>query len=136
MRAMKDRAIVCNIATSTTIKVAGLKNLKWNNIKPQVDEIASRTARHHSLSEGLVNLGNAGPPELRDVGVVHQPDLAQINCYQPRLREEGVHTQALDEKVARLHLAKSAPSHQSCAPTIPGHRRPADRPFKSDHYRY
>ena len=62
MRAMKDRAIVCNIGHfDNEIQVAGLKNLKWTNIKPQVDEIEFADGhRIILLSEGrLVNLGCA-----------------------------------------------------------------------------
>src|SRR4026209_1682023 len=68
MRAMKDRAIVANIGHfDSEIQVAGLKNLKWNNIKPQVDEIEFPDGKRIILlSEGrLVNLGNAmGDPSL------------------------------------------------------------------------
>ncbi|MEX2036982.1 MAG: adenosylhomocysteinase, partial [Xanthobacteraceae bacterium] len=40
MRKMKDRAIVCNIGHfDSEIQVAALKNLKWHNVKPQVDEV-------------------------------------------------------------------------------------------------
>ena len=62
MRKMKDRAVVCNIGHfDSEIQVHALKNLKWNNIKPQVDEIAFPDGhRIILLSEGrLVNLGNA-----------------------------------------------------------------------------
>src|SRR5205814_721711 len=62
MRAMKDRAIVCNIGHfDNEIQIAGLRNLKWTNIKPQVDEIEFPDKhRIILLSEGrLVNLGNA-----------------------------------------------------------------------------
>src|SRR3954464_14741342 len=62
MRAMKDRAIVCNIGHfDNEIQVADLKNFKWTNIKPQVDEIEFPSGRRILLlSEGrLVNLGNA-----------------------------------------------------------------------------
>src|SRR5690606_24581761 len=62
MRAMKDRAIVCNIGHfDNEIQVSGLRNYKWNNIKPQVDEITFPDGhRIILLSEGrLVNLGNA-----------------------------------------------------------------------------
>ena len=73
MRAMKHRAIVCNIGHfDSEIQVAGLKNFKWHNVKPQVDEIEFPDGKRIILlSEGrLVNLGNAtGHPELRDVGV-------------------------------------------------------------------
>src|SRR5437773_11290298 len=62
MRAMKDRAIVCNIGHfDNEIQIASLRNLKWTNIKPQVDEIEFPDKhRIIMLSEGrLLNLGNA-----------------------------------------------------------------------------
>ena len=78
MRAMKHRAIVCNIGHfDSEIQVAALRNLKWDNVKPQVDEIEFPDGKRIILlSEGrLVNLGNAtGHPVLRDVGQLHQPD--------------------------------------------------------------
>ncbi len=79
MRAMKDRAIVCNIGHfDSEIQVAGLRNFKWHNVKPQVDEIEFPDGKRIILlSEGrLVNLGNAtGHPVFRDVGLVHQSEL-------------------------------------------------------------
>ena len=78
MRAMKHRAIVCNIGHfDSEIQVAALRNYKWHNVKPQVDEIEFPDGKRIILlSEGrLVNLGNAtGHPSLRDVGSLHQPD--------------------------------------------------------------
>src|SRR5262249_57690968 len=62
MRAMKDRAIVCNIGHfDSEIQVAGLKNFKWHNVKPQVDEIEFPDGKRIILlSEGrLVDLRNA-----------------------------------------------------------------------------
>ncbi len=94
MRAMKDRAIVCNIGHfDNEIQIAGLKNFKWNNIKPQVDEIEFPTGRRIILlSEGrLVNLGNAmGTPLLRDVGFVHEPDARPDRAlHEPRQVPQG-----------------------------------------------
>ena len=78
MRAMKDRAIVCNIGHfDSEIQVGALKNFKWHNVKPQVDEIEFPDGKRIILlSEGrLVNLGNAmGHPVLRDERLLHQPD--------------------------------------------------------------
>ena len=78
MRAMKDRAIVCNIGHfDNEIQVASLKNFKWNNIKPQVDEIEfpGRPPHHHAVGRPPGEPRQRdGSPELRDVGVVHQPD--------------------------------------------------------------
>ena len=77
MRAMKNRAIVCNIGHfDSEIQIEGLRNFRWENVKPQVDEVVFPDGKRLIvLSEGrLVNLGNAtGPSELRDVRVLHQP---------------------------------------------------------------
>src|ERR1700710_1862227 len=123
MRAMKDRAIVCNIGHfDSEIQVAALKNLKWHNIKPQVDEIAFPDGKRILLlSEGrLVNLGNAtGHPSFVMSSSFTNQTIAQIDLWlasqgKPTLSgiagyEPGrVYTlpKKLDEKVARLHLAK------------------------------
>merc|ERR1711939_206658 len=85
MRAMKDRAIVCNIGHfDNEIQVAGLKNLKWSNIKPQVDEITFADGhRIILLSEGrLVNLGNAtGHPSFVMSASFTNQTLAQIELW-------------------------------------------------------
>ena len=82
MRAMKDRAIVCNIGHfDNEIQVASLRNLKWTNIKPQVDEIEFPDKhRIILLSEGrLVNLGNAmGHPSFVMSASFTNQTLAQI----------------------------------------------------------
>ena len=82
MRAMKDRAIVCNIGHfDNEIQIASLKNMKWNNIKPQVDEIEFPDGhRIIMLSEGrLVNLGNAmGHPSFVMSASFTNQTLAQI----------------------------------------------------------
>ena len=114
MRAMKDRAIVCNIGHfDSEIQVAALRNYKWNNVKPQVDEIEFPDGKRIILlSEGrLVNLGNAtGHPSLRDVGLLHQPDAGADRAVapSPASTSKQVYTlpKHLDEKVAALHLAK------------------------------
>ena len=113
MRAMKDRAIVCNIGHfDNEIQVAGLKNLKWNNIKPQVDEITFPDGKRIILlSEGrLVNLGNAtGHPSFVMSASFTNQTLAQIELFtNPGKYEKKVYTlpKHLDEKVARLHLDK------------------------------
>ena len=113
MRAMKDRAIVCNIGHfDNEIQIAALRNLKWNNIKPQVDEITfPDNHRIILLSEGrLVNLGNAmGHPSFVMSASFTNQTLAQIELWtNPGKYERQVYTlsKELDEKVARLHLAK------------------------------
>jgi len=113
MRAMKDRAIVCNIGHfDSEIQVAGLRNLKWTNVKPQVDEIQFADGhRIILLSEGrLVNLGNAtGHPSFVMSASFTNQTLAQIELWtNPGQYGKQVYTlpKHLDEKVASLHLAK------------------------------
>ncbi|MGJ4857951.1 adenosylhomocysteinase [Labrys sp. La1] len=113
MRAMKDRAIVCNIGHfDSEIQVAGLRNLKWTNVKPQVDEIQFTDGhRIILLSEGrLVNLGNAtGHPSFVMSASFTNQTLAQIELWtNPSQYGKQVYTlpKHLDEKVASLHLAK------------------------------
>ena len=113
MRAMKDRAIVCNIGHfDSEIQVAATKNFKWHNIKPQVDEIEFPDGKRIILlSEGrLVNLGNAmGHPSFVMSASFTNQTLAQIELYtNPGKYEKKVYVlpKQLDEKVARLHLGK------------------------------
>jgi adenosylhomocysteinase len=144
MRAMKDRAIVCNIGHfDSEIQVATLKNFKWNNIKPQVDEIEFPDGKRMILlSEGrLVNLGNAmGHPSFVMSSSFTNQTLAQIELYKNQGKyEKKVYTlpKALDEKVARLHLDKigvkltKLTRKQSDYISVP-----EAGPFKPDHYRY
>ena len=97
MRKMKDRAIVCNIGHfDNEIQIAHLKNLKWTNIKPQVDEIEFPDGhRIILLSEGrLVNLGNAmGHPSFVMSASFTNQTLAQIELFanQRQVREEGLY---------------------------------------------
>jgi adenosylhomocysteinase len=113
MRAMKHRAIVCNIGHfDSEIQVGALKNLKWDNVKPQVDEIEFADGKRIILlSQGrLVNLGNAtGHPSFVMSASFTNQTLAQIALYtEPEKFEKKVYTlsKELDEKVARLHLGK------------------------------
>ena len=110
---MKERAIVCNIGHfDNEIQIAGLKNLKWHNIKPQVDEIEfPRRHRIILLSEGrLVNLGNAmGHPCFVMSASFTDQTLAQIELLpttRASTRKRFTCFRNLDEKVALLHLAK------------------------------
>jgi adenosylhomocysteinase len=144
MRAMKDRAIVCNIGHfDNEIQVAGLKNLKWINIKPQVDEIEFPDGKRIILlSEGrLVNLGNAmGHPSFVMSSSFTNQTLAQIELYtNPGKYEKKVYTlpKQLDEKVARLHLAKIGVKLTQLRPDQAEYIgvKP-EGPFKADHYRY
>ena len=97
MRKMKDRAIVCNIGHfDSEIQVAALKNLKWDNIKPQVDEIEFPDGKRIILlSEGrLVNLGNAmGHPSFVMSSSFTNQTLAQIELWtNPGKYEKKVYT--------------------------------------------
>jgi len=144
MRAMKDRAIVANIGHfDNEIEVAGLKNLKWNNIKPQVDEIEFADGhRIILLSEGrLVNLGNAmGHPSFVMSASFTNQTLAQIELWaNPDKYEKKVYTlpKHLDEKVARLHLEKIGVKLTTLSPEQAAYIGvQQEGPFKSDHYRY
>jgi adenosylhomocysteinase len=113
MREMKDRAIVCNIGHfDAEIQVAALRNFKWNNIKPQVDEIEFPDGKRLILlAEGrLVNLGCAtGHPSFVMSASFTNQVLAQIELWKYAEKYEKkvyVLPKFLDEKVARLHLAK------------------------------
>jgi adenosylhomocysteinase len=144
MRAMKDRAIVCNIGHfDNEIQVASLKNLKWNNIKPQVDEITFPSGRRMILlSEGrLVNLGNAmGHPSFVMSSSFTNQTLAQIELWtNPGKYKKEVYTlpKKLDEKVARLHLEKIGVKLTTLRDDQSEYIGvPKEGPFKSDHYRY
>ncbi|KQP42472.1 adenosylhomocysteinase [Methylobacterium sp. Leaf104] len=144
MRAMKDRAIVCNIGHfDNEIQVAGLKNLQWSNIKPQVDEITFPDGhRIILLSEGrLVNLGNAtGHPSFVMSASFTNQTLAQIELWtNPGKYEKQVYTlpKALDEKVALLHLEKIGVKLSKLRPDQAAYIGVSENgPFKPDHYRY
>jgi adenosylhomocysteinase len=144
MRQMKDRAIVCNIGHfDNEIQVAGLKNFKWNNIKPQVDEIEFPAGnRIILLSEGrLVNLGNAmGHPSFVMSSSFSNQTLAQIDLWaNPGKYENKVYTlpKLLDEKVAALHLDKLGVKLTKLRPEQADYIGvPVEGPFKADHYRY
>ena len=146
MRKMKDRAIVCNIGHfDNEIQIASLKNLKWTNIKPQVDEIAFPDGhRIIMLSEGrLVNLGNAmGHPSFVMSASFTNQTLAQIELYANNKdgkfkKEVYVLPKSLDEKVARLHLAKIGVKLTELRKDQADYIGVSQQgPFKSDHYRY
>jgi adenosylhomocysteinase len=144
MRAMHDRAIVCNIGHfDSEIQVGALRNMKWNNIKPQVDEVEFPDGKKILLlSEGrLVNLGNAtGHPSFVMSASFTNQTLAQIELWTKQGQyEKKVYTlpKHLDEKVAALHLEKigvkltKLTDQQSAYLGVP-----QAGPFKADHYRY
>jgi adenosylhomocysteinase len=144
MRKMKDRAIVCNVGHfDSEIQVAALRNLKWENVKPQVDEIAfPDSKRIILLSEGrLVNLGNAmGHPSFVMSASFTNQTLAQIELWtNPQAYEKKVYTlpKQLDEKVARLHLNKVGAKLTKLTPQQADYIGvPAEGPYKPDYYRY
>jgi adenosylhomocysteinase len=144
MRKMKDRAIVCNIGHfDSEIQVAALKNFKWHNVKPQVDEVEFADGKRIILlSEGrLVNLGNAmGHPSFVMSASFTNQTLAQIELWTNAGKyEKKVYTlpKRLDEKVARLHLDKigvkltKLSEKQSTYIGIP-----VEGPYKPELYRY
>src|SRR6187431_3299158 len=144
MRKMKDRAIVCNIGHfDSEIQVAGLRNLKWHNVKPQVDEVEFADGKRIILlSEGrLVNLGNAmGHPSFVMSASFTNQTLAQIELWtNPSKYQKQVYTlpKQLDEKVARLHLAKIGAKLTKLKPEQADYIGvPAEGPYKPDYYRY
>jgi len=144
MRQMKDMAIVGNIGHfDNEIQVAALKNHKWTNIKDQVDMIEMPSGnRLILLSEGrLLNLGNAtGHPSFVMSASFTNQVLAQMELWQRGDQYENrvyILPKKLDEKVARLHLAKIGVKltqlDQAQADYI---GVPVDGPFKPEHYRY
>ncbi|MBB6260699.1 adenosylhomocysteinase [Paenochrobactrum gallinarii] len=144
MRQMKDMCIVGNIGHfDNEIQVAALKNLKWTNVKPQVDLVEFPDGKRIILlSEGrLLNLGNAtGHPSFVMSASFTNQVLGQIELYtRPEAYENQVYVlpKHLDEKVARLHLDKlgakltvlSEEQAEYIGVTPQG-------PYKSEHYRY
>ena len=144
MRAMKDRAIVCNIGHfDTEIQVSALRNMKWHEVKPQVDEIEFPDGKRIILlAQGrLVNLGcaNGHPSFVMSSSFTNQV-LAQIELWTNAKKYDKkvyVLPKHLDEKVAALHLervgAKLTKLSQEQADYL---GVPVDGPFKKDWYRY
>ncbi|TAK99797.1 MAG: adenosylhomocysteinase [Rhodospirillaceae bacterium] len=144
MRKMKDRAIVCNIGHfDTEIQVEGLRNLKWHNVKPQVDEIEfPDKKRIILLAEGrLVNLGCAtGHPSFVMSASFSNQVLAQIELWVNGAKYEHkvyVLPKHLDEKVAELHLAKVGAKLTKLSPKQANYIGVGVQgPFKPETYRY
>ena len=144
MRAMKDRAIVCNIGHfDNEIEVASLSNMQWHEVKPQVDEVEFPDGKRMILlAKGrLVNLGCAtGHPSFVMSASFTNQVLAQIELWQEGGKyDRQVYTlpRHLDEKVAALHLEKVG------ATLTKLREEQADYigveqagPFKSEQYRY
>ncbi|WNK00750.1 adenosylhomocysteinase [Thalassospiraceae bacterium LMO-JJ14] len=146
MREMKDRAIVCNIGHfDSEIQVAGLKNMKWDEIKPQVDEIEMPSGnRIILLAQGrLVNLGCAtGHPSFVMSASFTNQVLAQIELYANNKdghykNDVYVLPKHLDEKVAALHLEKLGVSLTTLSQKQADYIGVAvDGPHKPETYRY
>jgi adenosylhomocysteinase len=144
MRAMKDRAIVCNIGHfDNEIQVAALKNFRWHNVKPQVDEVEFPDGKRIILlSEGrLVNLGNAtGHPSFVMSASFTNQTLAQIELWAHTAKYQKkvyVLPKHLDEKVAALHLAKVGAKLTKLSDKQAAYIGVRDTgPFKADTYRY
>jgi adenosylhomocysteinase len=145
MRRMKHRAIVCNIGHfDSEIQIEALRNYRWENVKPQVDEVVFPDGKRLIvLSEGrLVNLGNAtGHPSFVMSASFSNQVLAQIELFTapPGKYERQVYTlpKQLDEKVAALHLAKVGAKLTTLSPQQAEYIGvPVSGPFKHDLYRY
>ena len=144
MREMKDRAIVCNIGHfDSEIQVNALKNLKWHNVKPQVDEVEFPDGKKIILlAEGrLVNLGCAtGHPSFVMSASFSNQVLAQIELWNNSKNYEKkvyVLPKNLDEKVASLHLEKLGVKLTKLTEDQGNYLGLSPQgPFKPDHYRY
>jgi len=144
MRRMKDRAIVCNIGHfDSEIQVGALRNFKWHNVKPQVDEIEFPDGKRIILlAEGrLVNLGCAtGHPSFVMSASFANQVLAQMELWtRPEAYEKKVYVlpKHLDEKVAALHLGKIGATLTQLSAEQAAYIG-VDRagPFKPEQYRY
>jgi adenosylhomocysteinase len=144
MRKMKNRAIVCNIGHfDSEIQIAALRNFKWEEVKPQVDEVIFPDGKRLIvLAQGrLVNLGCAtGHPSFVMSSSFSNQVLAQIELFgNPGRYEKQVYTlpKHLDEKVAALHLAKLGVHLTKLTAAQSQYLGIKDSgPFKPDHYRY
>ncbi|MFQ5959002.1 MAG: adenosylhomocysteinase, partial [Alphaproteobacteria bacterium] len=144
MRAMKDRAIVCNIGHfDSEIQIAALDNMKWHEVKPQVDEVEFPDGKRIIvLAKGrLVNLGCAtGHPSFVMSNSFSNQVLAQIELWnnsEDYERKVYVLPKHLDEKVASLHLEKLGVKLTRLTDKQANYIGVAvDGPYKSDHYRY
>jgi adenosylhomocysteinase len=144
MRAMKNNAIVANIGHfDSEIQIAGLRNFKWDEIKPQVHHVEFPDGKKIIvLSEGrLVNLGNAtGHPSFVMSASFTNQTLAQIELWQNGGKyQTQVYTlpKHLDEKVAMLHLGKLGAKLTKLSKDQAEYIGvPTEGPFKPDHYRY
>ena len=144
LRQMKDRAIVCNIGHfDSEIQIEALRNFRWHNVKPQVDEVELPDGRRLIvLAEGrLVNLGCAtGHPSFVMSASFTNQVLAQIELWRyPERYGKKVYVlpKHLDEKVAALHLDKLGVRLTKLTETQAQYIGvDPDGPFKPEYYRY
>jgi adenosylhomocysteinase len=144
MREMKDMAIVCNIGHfDSEIQIGALANFKWDEIKPQVDEVTFPDGKRIIvLSKGrLVNLGNAtGHPSFVMSSSFTNQVLAQIELWTKSDQYQNdvyVLPKHLDEKVAALHLDKLGVKLTTLSEKQAAYIGVTPQgPFKPDHYRY
>ncbi|MEO3435559.1 adenosylhomocysteinase [Inquilinus sp. CAU 1745] len=144
MRDMKDRAIVCNIGHfDSEIQIDSLRNYKWEEVKPQVDEVIfPDNKRLIILAKGrLVNLGCAtGHPSFVMSASFTNQVLAQIELWQNHANYEKkvyVLPKNLDEKVARLHLQKLGATLTTLTDRQATYIGIDEQgPFKPEYYRY
>ena len=144
MRDMKNMAIVCNIGHfDSEIQIGALANMKWTEIKPQVDEVEFPDGKKIIvLSKGrLVNLGNAtGHPSFVMSSSFTNQVLAQIELWtntSAYANDVYVLPKHLDEKVAALHLEKLGVKLSKLTQKQADYIGvPVEGPFKPDHYRY
>jgi adenosylhomocysteinase len=144
MDQMKHNAIVCNIGHfDSEIQIAGLSDLKWEEIKPQVDHVIwPNGKRIIVLAKGrLVNLGCAtGHPSFVMSNSFSNQTLAQMKLWKDgKTLEKKVHLlpKELDEEVARLHLEQLGAKLTKLTPKQASYIGvKQDGPFKSEWYRY
>ena len=144
MRAMKNMAIVCNIGHfDSEIQIVALQNMKWTEVKPQVDEVEFPDGKKIIvLAKGrLVNLGCAtGHPSFVMSSSFTNQVLAQIELWTKADtygKEVYVLPKHLDEKVAALHLDKLGVKLTQLSQRQADYIGvPVEGPFKPDHYRY
>lgn len=144
MRDMKDRAIVCNIGHfDSEIQIESLRNFKWDNVKPQVDEVEFPDGKKLIvLAEGrLVNLGcGTGHPSFVMSASFTNQVMAQLELWENSANyknEVYVLPKHLDEKVAALHLAKLGVKLTTLSNEQAEYLGlDAAGPYKPDHYRY
>jgi len=146
MDRMKDGAIVCNIGHfDSEIQVDALSDLRWEEIKPQVDHVVWPDGKKIIvLAKGrLVNLGCAsGHPSFVMSNSFTNQVMAQIEMWENRqkgkyAKKVYVLPKILDEKVARLHLKKIGVHLTAMTEAQARYIGvPVEGPYKPDHYRY